>query len=174
MNNLLVSITVRNGVALSLVLCLYSVMMWLTRLDAEYLYIGQYLDMLVVIVPIFFTFRAIKQAMLQTNLPITHRLLLALGVGFVGYIIHAPYLYVYHNFINPDWFDAVVALEKQNLLAKNVGPQEIASKLQLMIDRNNAQNQIFKLNAFIASVFVLPLLIACISFIFIRKPKKSQ
>lgn len=171
MNTKILYLIAQNGLGFGLALCFYSVFMWLTHLDAEYLYIGQYLDILVVVVPIFFIFRAIKQVSQQTNIKIGYRLFIALGVGLVGYLVHTPYLYAYHNFINPDWFDAVLALEKENLLAKNIPMAEINTKLQAMSQKNNEQNKLFKLNTFVASVLILPLLISLLSLIFIRNPK---
>lgn len=172
MNTKSLSIIAKNGLWFGIALCLYSIFMWLTKLDMEYLYIGQYLDMLVVIVPIYFIIKAIREYARIEPITIWQRLLIAVGVGFIGYVVQAPYLYFYHNVINPDWFDAVVALEKKNMLVKNISSEEIQIKTQAMIIKNQAQNKLFNMSAFIPSVLILPLLISLLSFIFIKKPQK--
>lgn len=171
MNKKTLNIIFQNGLWFGIALCLYSVFMWLTHLDADYLYIGQYLDILVILVPIFFIFRAIRQANQILPVGILPRLLIAVGVGLIGYLIHSPYLYVYHNVINPEWFDAVVALQRESLIAQHMADEQIKIKIQEMIQKNQAQNKIFGIGSFIASVLVLPLLICLLSFIFIRKTK---
>lgn len=167
------AIVLRNGLFFGLSLCVYTLLMWLTRLDAEYLSVGQYFDMAVVIVPIFFILSAIKQARDQTDIHVGHRVLIAMGTGLVGYLIHGPFLYFYHHVVNPDWFEAVLALEKQNMLAKQASAEDIGIRLEEMIAKNQAQDGIFSVGALIASAVVLPLLISMLSLVVVRRRPKT-
>jgi predicted Kef-type K+ transport protein len=49
---LFVKSVVTHGLALGLALCLYTTVMWLTRLDTRYLATGQYLDIAVAALPV--------------------------------------------------------------------------------------------------------------------------
>jgi hypothetical protein len=164
-------VILQNGILLGLVLIVYSLLMWLTCLDAEYLNIGQYLDILVIIVPIIFIIRAIRHSL---PIHIGNRLLIATGVGLIAYLIHAPYMYVYHNFINPDWFDWVIALEKQKMVAQNIPTEDIQQKIEQMININKINNKVFTMGAFLPSVIIIPAFIALSSLVFIKNKKTSN
>lgn len=171
MNTKTFFVMLKNGILLALVLIFYSLLMWLTRLDAEYLNIGQYLDILVIIVPIIVILVAIRQGLPAS---IVNRLLIATGVGLIAYLIHAPYMYVYHNFINPDWFDWVIALEKQKMATQNISTAEIQLKIEQMINTNKINNKVFTMGAFLPSVIIIPAFIALSSLVFIKNNKKSN
>ncbi|SFE65072.1 hypothetical protein [Thermoflexibacter ruber] len=86
--------------------------------------------------PVIFVLLAIRQ---NLPAPVGNRLLIATGVRFIAYLIHAPYMdmYVYHNFISPDWFDAVVTLEKHNIEAQNIPTAQIQLKIEQMKENIN-------------------------------------
>lgn len=171
MSTKFIFVILKNGILLALVLVVYSLLMWLTRLDEEYLNIGQYLDILIIIVPVIFILRAIRQSLPAS---IGKRLLIATGVGLIAYLIHAPYMYVYHNFINPDWFDWVIALEKQKMAAENILAADIQQKIEQMINTNKINNKVFTMGAFLPSVIIIPALIALCSLVFIKNNKTSN
>jgi hypothetical protein len=90
-------------------------------------------------------------------------------VGLISYIIYQPFLYAYHNFINPSWFDSVLNLKKLELEAGNFSPEEIMIALNKMKERNLQQNKTYSVSTFVPSVIILPALISLLSLIFIRK-----
>ncbi len=161
--------TLLQGLIMGLGFCLYTTFMWLTQLDTTHLNIGQYLDMLIVVWPITVIFWAIKQENQKQSLTLVNRIGMALWIGLLSYLIYEPYLYTYHNFINPDWFSYVLDLKETELKAINTSTQKITETLQQMIEANAQQNGIFKLSTFIPSVVILPTLIALVSLVFIKK-----
>lgn len=149
--------------------CGYTTIMWLTRLDTTYLKVGHYLDIAILILPITMIFLAIRSAMRAGKVSILTRIRIALTVGLVSFVIYAPFLYGYHNYINPTWFDAVLTLKESQMVAAGADGASIAGELQKMRDANSAQSGI--LNGFLPSVVILPFLISMISLPFIRNRK---
>jgi hypothetical protein len=161
--------TLLQGLIMGLGFCLYTTFMWLTQLDTTHLNIGQYLDMLIVFWPITVIFWAIRQENQKQALSVITRIGIALWIGLLSYLIYEPYLYTYHNFINPDWFSYVLDLKEAELKAAHTATEKITETLQQMIEANVQQNGIFKLSTFIPSVVVLPTLIALVTLVFIKK-----
>ena len=78
---------IKYGIYLGAAMCLYTVFMWLTKLDTTYLATGQYLDIAVIILPVTFTFLAIQAKSKETDLTIGKRILCGLIVNFISYLI---------------------------------------------------------------------------------------
>ena len=97
---------------MGLAFCLYTTLMWLTKLDTTYLSIGQYFDMAIILLPIAMIFWAIKQETNSYKVLIIQRIGIAVFVGAISYLIYDPYLFVYHHYINPDWFISVLDLKE--------------------------------------------------------------
>lgn len=89
------------GLLLSLTLGLYTALMWLTRLDTTYLFIGQYLDILITLAPVGFIVTAIHQQRRQGQVSGLRRVALGIGVMALAEMLYRPYLYLYHTLINP-------------------------------------------------------------------------
>lgn len=159
------------GAAMGLGFCLYTMLMWLTRLDTTYLNIGQYLDIAILIWPIAMIFLAIRSAMSVSRVSIARRFGIAFVVGLVSFVIYAPFLYAYHNYINPTWFDAVIALQQGKMAEQNTDPVLIAEQVQKMKDIKEAQSGM--LNGLLPSVIILPAMIALISLPFIRNRRAA-
>jgi hypothetical protein len=164
--------TYKYGITMGLGFCLYTTLMWLTKLDTNYLNIGQYLDMAIILLPVGVIFKAISQENKAYPVTIGERIGIAIFVGLISFLIYDPFLYVYHNYINPTWFNAVIDLHEKTLNASGIDAVEIAKQLDLEKANNLKQSGLFKLAPFISSVIVLPILIALISLIFIRNAKK--
>ncbi len=156
-----------NGLIMGLGFCLYTTLMWLTQLDSTYLYIGQYFDMAIVLLPIFIIIRAIKQERNGGNITFLKRVCVALIVGAISFMIYDPFLYVYHHYINPDWYSSVISLKEAELKATNTPTDEISKTLQQMRVSNVAQAGLFRLSALIPSVIIVPFIIALLSYIFV-------
>lgn len=88
----------------------------------------------------------------------------------VSFLIYDPFLYVYHNFINPEWFNSVLDLKEIELLAANVPQNQIMEKLQKMKTSDVALAELYRIEVFIPPVIIVPAVIAFLSIIFI-KPK---
>jgi hypothetical protein len=166
--------TYKFGIIMGLGFCFYTIFMWLTKLDTTYLKIGQHFDKAIIIWPILIIMMAIWQANKLSRIPILHRVALAVFIGLNSFIIYDPFLYAYHQFINPDWFEAVLRLEEERLIAASTDPVSIGMQLQKMKDFNVAQSSLFRLNALLPSVIIIPTLIALLSLIFIRKNRDEQ
>jgi hypothetical protein len=140
--------------------------MWITKLDSQFLVYGQYLDIAIILLPILLILFSIKQSLKIAELTTIHRILLAIYIGLLSQLIYSPFLYIYHNFINPNWFDAVIELKINSLKIENIAEDKISSIIEKMKLNNIAQNKIYSLSSFIPSVFILPTLIALISLLF--------
>lgn len=153
-------------------LCLYTTLMWLTKLDTTYLSFGKYLDMAIVVLPVLMILWAIRQENNSYGVTFVGRMVIAIFVGAVSYLIYDPFLYIYHQYINPEWFNAVLNLKETELRAANVPEDRITEALLKMKETNVAQSGIFRFSSLIPSVVVLPGLIALVSFLFIRRRQK--
>ncbi|MDI9257906.1 DUF4199 domain-containing protein [Flavobacterium sedimenticola] len=161
-------ITIKQGVIMGLCFCVYTITMWLTKLDSTYLRVGQYFDVAIILLPIIMIFWAIREALNLYQITVFQRIFVAIFVGAVSFLIYDPFLYLYHNYINPEWFTAVLNLKEVELKASDVSQIEITNTLQKMSNANINQSGIFKLSTLIPSVIIIPTLIALVSNIFIR------
>lgn len=162
------ALILKYGAIMGLAFCAYTLFMWLTELDTTYLRYGQYLDMAVIALPVTVIFLALKKARDHFRLKLLDRLAIAVGVGFISYVIYHPFLYVYHEFINPDWYEAVIALQREKLSAAGTSSAELERAITDLRARNAAGSGLFSPAPFIASVLVVPALIAFLSLLFIR------
>ena len=156
---------------MGLAFCLYTTLMWLTKLDTTYLNIGQYFDMAIILLPISIIFWAIKQETHSYKVSIIQRIGIAVYVSAISYLIYNPYLYTYHHFINPDWYTAVLDLKELELNAENTSQEEITKTLDSMSTSSIAQAGLFRLSSMIPSVLVVPSLVALLSLVFIRNKR---
>jgi Protein of unknown function (DUF4199) len=163
--------TYKYGIMMGLGFCLYTTFIWLTKLDTNYLNIGQYLDTAIIALPIAIIFMAINHENKAYPVTILQRIGIAIFVGLISFLIYDPFLYAYHNYINPTWFNAVLELHANTLKASGMAAEDIAKQLDLEKNMNAKQAGLFKLGPFVASVIVLSTLIALISFLFIKSKK---
>ena len=119
----------RYGLLLGGSLCLYTTLMWLTRLDTNYLAAGQYLDIAVSLLPIVLIAAAIRQLLRRAPLRWWQRLGVGVGVAVVAELLYRPYLALYHTYLNPGWFSFVLALKRTELLAAGRSAAAIAAEL---------------------------------------------
>ncbi len=159
------------GIAMGIGFCLYTTLMWLTKFDTTYLYIGQYLDIAIILLPIIIISKSIKYANHNVSVKVWERIFIAVYIGLISYVIYQPFLYFYHHFINPTWFDAVLNFKKAQLEADNLSSEEIFSILAKMKERNLKQDKLFSFSTFMASVIILPTLISLLSLLYIRQKK---
>lgn len=166
--------TLKQGVIMGLSFCLYTILMWLTKLDTTYLRLGQYFDMVIIILPILIIFWAIKKENNFYAVTFIERITIAIYVGLVSFLLYDPFLYIYHHYINPEWFNSVLSLKEEELKTSNVPHDEIMITLQKLKDSGIAQSGLFRLSALIPSVIIVPTLIAMFSIIFIRGQGKNE
>ena len=163
--------TLKQGIIMGFSFCLYTTLMWLTKLDTVYLSIGQYFDMAILILPILIILWAIKQENNLYTVTTVQKIIIAIFVGAVSYLIYDPFIYIYHNYINPDWFNSVLTLKEIDLNAVNIPHDKIVETLQKMKDSNVSQPGLFRLSTAIPSVIIIPTLIALISLIIVKRKK---
>lgn len=150
------------GLLLGLTLCLYTTCMWLTRLDTTYLFIGQYLDILIVLAPMGFIVAAIYQQRQQGQLSGLQRVALGIGVMALAEVLYRPYLYLYHTLLNPTWFAAVLALKQAELTAAGRSASTIATELARLQAGQARQAGMF--HGFWLSALVLPVLVSLLTW----------
>lgn len=135
-----INIELKYGIYLGIAMCLYTVFMWLTKLDTEYLSTGQYLDIAVILLPVTFTFLAVWKKSKTTELTVAKRIQCGLVVNFVSYLIYKPFLVIYHNFINPDWIKYVLELKEKELKAQNIASEQVNEALNRISSASNDFN----------------------------------
>lgn len=163
--------TLTQGVFMGLGFCLYTTVMWLAKLDTTYLEYGQYLDIAIILLPIFIIFWAIRQERNWYKVTLLQRIGIAIYVSAISFLIYDPFLFVYHHYINPEWFSPVLYLNELKMVAKNVPKAEIAETLHKMKDSDIARAPLFRISALIPSVIIVPTVIGLLSLIFIRNKK---
>ncbi|HTY38506.1 MAG TPA: DUF4199 family protein [Bacteroidota bacterium] len=120
---------VKYGAWMGGVMCLYTTIMWLTKLDSTYLSTGQYLDIIVTMVPIIFIFLCIRSANAATPLNAVGRIKIGIILSLVSWSIYTPFLLLYHHVINPDWLTPVLDLKERELIAQGVSVEQITAQL---------------------------------------------
>jgi hypothetical protein len=165
-------VTVKYGIYMGLALCSYTIFMWLTRLDTAYLYIGQYLDIAILFLPLTIMLLAVRSAQAGHRISIFARFTVVIGIGLISFVIYSPFLYAYHNYINPTWFDAVLSLQEKELTAKKVEPAQISEQLRKLKEANDAQSGI--LGGFVPSVIILPIFVGLMTWPFSRNRKRVE
>lgn len=162
----------RYGLLLGVSLCLYTTVMWLTRLDTTYLAIGQYLDMAVILLPIGLLVAAIRHQRRQAPLRVWQRVALSVGVAVVAELVYRPYLAFYHAKLNPEWFSFVLALKRTELLAVGQSAATIAAEVARLQALHARQAGMF--SGFWLSALVLPAIIALLTLPFLRNRPASK
>ena len=148
--------------------------MWITKLDTTYLHVGQYFDILIILLPIITINLAIKKEIKLKKMTFLNRLLYSIGISLVAYIFYEPFLYLYHNSINPSWFNAVLELKEKELIAKNISIEIIQNTLEKMKSGNNIQSGFFSLSSLIPSVIILPTLSSILSYIVLKSKTDNK
>ena len=161
---------VKYGIYLGIALCLYTIFMWLTKLDTTYLHIGHYFDIAVILLPLTFTFLAIRQKAREINLTFSKRILCGLIVNLLSFLIYTPFLTIYHHFINPDWLRYVLELKEKELAAQNVEPDKIKALLNVIISASNDFN--LMVSGFIVGVLIFGSVFSLLTIPIIRSKTK--
>ena len=162
------------GLIMGLGFCLYTTIMWLTKLDSTYLSIGQYFDIAIIILPIVIIFLAIKDTNNLSKITVFQRIIIAIFVGSISYVIYDPFLYVYHHYINPEWFSSVITLKENELKQAHISENKILENINTMRNSDVARAEIFRFSSLIPSVLIIPTLVAMLSVIFIKSKKQSE
>lgn len=158
----------RYGLLLGLAFCAYTTLLWLTRLDTTYLRIGQHLDVAVLVLPLTFTFLAVRAEARRRSLTIGRRVLLGLLVTLVANLVYWPFLYCYHHVINPAWFSYVEALRVQELRAAGVTATEQAKQLAQL--RAGSSDRRSLISALVMGVGILGPVFGLLTWPFVKTP----
>ena len=160
------------GAYLGLFMCVFTLFMWLSELDTTYYHVGKNLDLLVSIVPAAMILYAIYKLKRNMNLSVTQRILIGITVGMVSVLISTPFIEIYHNFINPEWFNAVLRVQENKMVEAGVSLSDINARLEQLRAGNTIYNAV--LNAVVFGGIVFPAIISTISLIIIRNKKKDE
>ncbi len=166
--------TSKYGLFMGLGFCLYTSLMWLTKLDTSYLKVGQYFDIAIIILPIITIFLAIKNAKKIHQISFFQRIIISIYIGAISYLIYDPYLYFYHHYINPEWFVAVINLKEMELKAAKVPQGKILEIIENMKASNLSMSGVFTLSTFIPSVIIIPTIIAMFSVFFVKAENETN
>jgi hypothetical protein len=144
--------------------------MWLSGLDTSYLHIGHYFDIVVILLPLTFTFLAIRQKASEINLTFPKRILCGLIVNLLSFLIYIPFLIVYHQFINPNWLRYVLELKEKELAAQNVEPDKIKAMLNGIASASNDFD--LMVSGFIVGVLIFGVVFSLLTIPVIRSKTK--
>ena len=133
---------------------------------------GQYLDIAVIALPLGLTFLAIRQKSKETILTFLKRIRCGLIVNLIAFLIHTPFLNVYHHFINPDWLKYVLELQEKEMMAQNTAPEKINETLNGIVASSNDFN--FIVSGFMAGVIIFGLVFSLLTIPFIRSRVKQN
>ncbi len=164
--------TYEKGIFMGWSFCFYTTIMGYTKLDTTYLEYGQYLNIAIILLPIFVIFWAIGQKVRKYRVSLFQRIGIAIFVSAISFIIYNPFLYVYHHYFNPEWYNAVLDLKEIELKSNNVPQAEIVDTLQKMKDSTTAQAPLFALSSVISFVIIVPTLIGLLSLLFVRNKRQ--
>lgn len=171
MNKPIFQLATKSGIIMGISFCIYTLLMWITKLDSKYLKFGQILDIVIILLPISIILLAIRSSLKFGEIKFVHRMLIAIYIGLLSQLIYSPFLYFYHNIINPDWFDFVLQLKINDLKLQNIPNEKIVDIVGKMKLANSIQNKVYSLMTFIPSVLILPSLIALFSLFFRNRNK---
>lgn|GEM_PF-3404494 len=163
--------TASKGIFLGLGFCLYTTLMWLTQLDTTYLRYGQYIDIAIVLWPIAMICWAVKSEMDHYRVSVGQRIVIAVLMGCIAYVIYNPFLYTYHHFINPNWYASVLQLEEEKMRLASLPEIQIHAQLTKMGQSSVANPGLFQFSTFLASAVIVPVLSALLSMIFVRNSR---
>src|SRR6267142_892662 len=77
---------------------------------------GAYADIAVTLVPIAILFLAIREKRRhQGSLTVLQGISIGLLVVLISYPISTAFLWIYHHYINPNWFEYVIAYERDKM-----------------------------------------------------------
>ena len=158
--------SIKYGIYLGLFMCTFIVFMWVTRLDTTYYHIGKNLEIAVSVIPIAVILYAIHKLNQKQDLTVSKRLIAGITVGLVSVAVSTPFIEIYHHFINPEWFDAVLHLQEQKMISEGATETEITTRLERMRAGDNTFSSV--LSAFISGGILFPAVVSLASTIFIR------
>lgn len=160
------------GIYLGLFMCAFTVFMWLTLLDTTYYHIGRNLEVVVSIVPVGVILYVNYKLNQDQKLTVSKRLVAGVTVGLVSIAVSSPFTEIYHHFINPEWFDAVLNLQEQKMLSAGASESEFATRLEQMRTGNTTVKSVT--SAIISGGVLFPVIVLLASLIFIKSNKESS
>lgn len=167
-----IEIPAKHGAYLGIFMCVFTLFMWITELDTIHYDIGKTIELLVSIVPVAVILYTILKLNQQVELTVKKRILAGLTVGLVSVLISTPFTEIYHNFINPEWFDAVLKLKEQSMTESGASQADIHTRLEQMKAGNTTLNSVLGAIAFGGIIF--PVAVSLVSFLFIRNKKTEE
>lgn len=122
--------TIKYGLVMGITLCVYTMIVFLLRLDRENLNIGEHVDRLVILVPMLFTFMGVRSVAKESEFTYWESLKSGLLLNLISFLIYTPFLILYHHFINPEWLEYLVKFTEEELLQKNASAETIKVSLE--------------------------------------------
>ena len=108
-----------------------------------FLEIGQYSGYFSIIVPIIIIYVALKEQSLRINgrLSVKEGINTGFQIAIYSAALFTLFLYVYNNYINPEWLNSLVEWERKKLLLGGASDDEIERFMDQNRRMNNAVGQ---------------------------------
>jgi hypothetical protein len=163
---------IKFGLILGLGICAYTTVAHLLGFYTNNILAGKYGDAAIILLPLVVLFLAIREKRnLNASLTLLQGIKTGLLVALISFPISSSFLWIYHHYINPNWFEFILDYEQNSLLRAGVSEGEIASRLDLLRAGNSDFAQI--IGGFVGTLVLGFVLSFIFSLILRRKPETA-
>lgn len=163
---------IKFGIILGLGICAYTLIAHFLGFYTNNIQAGKYGDIIIIILPIVVLFLAIREKRrIQGFLTLLGGIKTGLLTMLISYPISAAFLWIYHHYINPNWFENILAYEQKVLENSGLSSAEIAERVNALRAGNSDYAQI--VSGLIGAV-VLGLILSFIFSLIMRKKRRTS
>lgn len=163
---------IKFGIILGLGICAYTMIAHLLGFYTNNIQAGKYGDAAIMLLPLVVLFLAIREKRnLKASLTLFQGIKTGLLVVLISFPISSSFLWIYHHYINPNWFEFILVYEQNSLLRAGVSAEEIASRIDKLRAGNSDFAQI--IGGFIGTL-VLGFVLSFILSIILRRKHKTN
>ena len=163
---------IKFGIILGLGIYAYTMIAHLLGFYTNNIQAGKYGDAAIILLPLVVLFLAIREKRnLNASLTLFQGIKTGLLVVLISFPISSSFLWIYHHYINPNWFEFILDYEQNSLQRAGVSAEEVAFR----IDKLGAGNSDFAqiISGFIGTLVLGFVLSFFISIILRRKLKTN-
>lgn len=163
---------IKFGIILGLGICAYTLIAHFLGFYTNNIQAGKYGDTIIIILPIVVLFLAIREKRnVRGFLTLLGGIKTGLLTVLVSYPLSTAFLWIYHHYINPSWFENILAYEQKVLENSGLSSAEIAEKVNALRAGNSDFAQI--VSGLIGAV-VLGLILSFILSLIMRKKRRTD
>lgn len=152
---------------MGITLCGYTVIVFIFNLDRDHLDIVQYLDRMVMVVPIVFTFIGVRSISKEPDFSYRVSLQSGLFINFISFLIYTPFLLIYHHFIHPEWLTHLLKFKEAELISANASSETVKMTLEQIKKSSTVMNLV--VTGLIFGVFILGSIFSLISAFILKR-----